>query len=104
MFRKKDKHGAASDAAADAAPETGLTPKKAKNAVRVAKIVVPAVAPALAPLAVKAAGAAREAYDRYQARRLGVSIDALPEYAGKGGLLLARIADPARPIELIRVP
>lgn len=72
--------------------EKGLTPKKARNAVAVAKIVVPAVAPALAPFAVKAASAVREAYDRYQARRLGVPVDALPEFTGRGAGLLARIA------------
>lgn len=74
------------------AEETGLTPKKARNAVAVAKVVVPAVAPALAPFAVKAAGALREAYDRYQARRLGVPVEALPEFTGRGAGLLARIA------------
>ncbi|GLY64125.1 DUF6474 family protein [Amycolatopsis taiwanensis] len=74
------------------ADEKGLTPKKARNAVAVAKIVIPAVAPAVAPLAVKAAGAVREAYDRYQARRLGVPVEALPEFTGRGAGLLARIA------------
>jgi uncharacterized protein DUF6474 len=74
------------------ADDKGLTPKKARNAVAVAKIVVPAVAPALAPFAVKAASAVREAYDRYQARRLGVPVEALPEFTGRGAGLLARIA------------
>ncbi|WP_236790246.1 DUF6474 family protein [Amycolatopsis sp. GM8] len=71
---------------------TGLTPKKARNAVSVAKIIVPAVVPVLAPFAVRAAGAAREAYDRYQARRLGVPVERLPEFTGRGAGLLARIA------------
>ncbi|TNC27342.1 DUF6474 family protein [Amycolatopsis alkalitolerans] len=70
----------------------GLTPKKARNAVSVAKIIVPAVAPVLAPFAVRAAGAARDAYDRYQARRLGVPVERLPEFTGRGAGLLARIA------------
>jgi hypothetical protein len=74
------------------ADETGLTPKKARNAIAVAKIVIPAVVPVLAPVAVKAAGALREAYDRYQARRLGVPVEALSEYTGRGASLLARIA------------
>src|SRR5947199_818957 len=74
------------------AQDSGLTPKKARNAVAVAKIVVPAVAPVLAPFAVKAAGAVREAYDRYQAHRLGVPVEALSEYTGRGAGLLARIA------------
>lgn len=70
----------------------GLTPKKARNAVSVAKIVVPAVAPVLVPVALRAAGAAREAYDRYQARKLGVPVARLPEFTGRGAGLLARIA------------
>lgn len=75
--------------------ETGLTPKRAKNAVKVAKIVIPAVGPALVPLAVRAAGTVREAYDRYQARKIGVPVDQLAEYSGRGGALLARIAGAA---------
>jgi len=74
------------------AESTRLTPKKARNAVSVAKIVVPAVAPVLAPMAVRAAGAVREAYDRYQARRLGVPVARLSEFTGRGAHLLARIA------------
>jgi predicted component of type VI protein secretion system len=70
----------------------GLTPKKARNAISVAKIVVPAVAPVLIPVAVRAAGAAREAYDRYQARKLGVPVERLSEFTGRGAGLLARIA------------
>ncbi|WP_245574178.1 DUF6474 family protein [Amycolatopsis nigrescens] len=72
--------------------ESRFTPKKARNAVGVAKVVGPAVLPVLAPFAVRAAGAAREAYDRYQARRLGIGVDQLAEYTGRGGGLLARIA------------
>jgi hypothetical protein len=82
MARKKTRESAG----------TGLTPKKARNAISVAKIVVPAVAPVLIPVAVRAAGAAREAYDRYQARRLGVPVERLPEFTGRGAGLLARIA------------
>lgn len=74
------------------AEEEGLTPKKARNAVAVAKIIVPAVAPVLAPFAIKAAGALREAYDRFQARRLGVPVESLSEFTGRGAGLLARIA------------
>lgn len=69
-----------------------FTPKKAKNAVAVAKVLGPAVLPVLAPYAVRAAGAAREAYDRYQARKLGVAVDQLGEYTGRGAALHARIA------------
>lgn len=72
--------------------EPVLTPKKARNAIRVAKVVGPAAVPVLAPAVVRATGAIREAYDRYQARRIGVSVEQLPEYTGHGGALLARIA------------
>lgn len=94
MFRKSGKTSTA-DSTDSAEHESGLTPKKAKNAVRVAKIVIPAVGPALVPFAVKAAGVARDAYDRYQAHRMGVSVEALGEYSGHGGALLARIAGAA---------
>ncbi|MDT8910367.1 DUF6474 family protein [Amycolatopsis sp. PS_44_ISF1] len=74
------------------AGEARVTPKKAKNAVAVAKVLGPAVLPVVAPYAVRAAGAARELYDRYQARKLGVAIDQLGEYTGRGAALHARIA------------
>jgi hypothetical protein len=69
-----------------------LTPKKAKNYVGVAKVLIPAVVPAVAPYAVRAAGLARDGYDRYRAHRLGIEIDQLEEYAGRGGALNVRIA------------
>ncbi|WP_197319488.1 DUF6474 family protein [Saccharomonospora sp. NB11] len=83
--RAKRAHGVAED-------DLDFTPKKAKNAVRVAKVLVPAVVPAVAPLVLRAAGAVREVYDRQQARRLGVDVGQLSEYSGRGGALLARIA------------
>ncbi|PXY31766.1 DUF6474 family protein [Prauserella muralis] len=88
MGRKADRAATAETAE----HEPGLTPKKARNAVRVAKIIVPAAVPVLAPLAVRAAGVARDAYDRYQARRMGVNVEQLSEFTGRGGALLARIA------------
>ncbi|QFU85328.1 DUF6474 family protein [Amycolatopsis sp. YIM 10] len=73
--------------------EQGLfTPKKARNAIAVAKVVGPAVIPVVAPFAVQAAGAARDAYDRYQARKLGVDVGRLGEFTGRGARLHARIA------------
>jgi hypothetical protein len=72
--------------------EGRFTPKKAKNAVAVAKVLGPAVIPVVAPFAVRAAGAARDAYDRYQARKLGVAVDQLGSYTGRGAALHARIA------------
>lgn len=82
--------------------ESGLTPKKARNAVRVARVVLPAAVPVLAPVALRAAGAAREAYDRYQARRMGVAVERLPEFTGRGGALLARVAGAADGLAALR--
>lgn len=69
-----------------------FTVSKARNAINVGKVVVPAVLPVVAPYAIRAAGAARAAYDRYQARKLGVSVEELSEYGGRGAALHARIA------------
>ncbi|MBB3049564.1 hypothetical protein FHS23_000559 [Prauserella isguenensis] len=101
----KKERKAAKKAAKSGEHESGLTPQKAKNAVKVAKIVIPAVGPALVPLAVRAAGTVREAYDRYQARKIGVPVEQLSEYSGHGGGLLARIAGAADGLaELRRAP
>ncbi|PXY34865.1 hypothetical protein DI005_16940 [Prauserella sp. PE36] len=95
----------AAEPAGNVEHESALTPKKAKNAVRVAKVIIPAAVPVVAPLAVRAAGAARDAYDRYQARRMGISVEQLSEYTGRGGALLARIAGAADGLtELRRSP
>lgn len=82
--------------------EGRITPKKAKNAVAVAKVLGPAVLPVIAPYAVRAAGAARELYDRYQARKLGVAIDQLSEFSGRGAALHARIAGLTRGLTELR--
>lgn len=72
--------------------EPRITVSKARNAINVGKVVAPAVLPVVMPYLVRAAGAGRAAYDRYQARKLGVSVDALAEYSGHGAALHARIA------------
>lgn len=72
--------------------EPRVTPKKAQNAINVGKVVLPALLPVVTPYAVRAAGAARAAYDRRKARKLGVSADELAEYGGHGAALHARIA------------
>jgi len=82
--------------------EARITPKKAKNAIAVAKVIGPVVIPIVAPLAVRAAGTARELYDRYQARKLGVAVDQLGEYTGRGAALHARIAGLAQGCEDLR--
>jgi hypothetical protein len=74
------------------AADPRFTPKRARNAVAVAKVLAPAAIPALAPFALKTVGAAREAYDRYQAHRLGMPVERLSEFTGRGAVLLARIA------------
>jgi hypothetical protein len=87
----------------DAVPgEPRITPKKAKNALAVAKIVAPAVIPVVAPLVLRAAGEARDRIDRMKARRMGVAVGDLAQYSGKGGALHARITGAAEAIEELR--
>jgi len=74
------------------AGEGRFTPKNARNALGVAKVLGPAVIPVVAPFAIQAAGKVREAYDRYQARKLGVDVDRLGEFTGRGAALHARIS------------
>jgi hypothetical protein len=68
-----------------------LTPGNARNMLGVAKVLGPAVVPVVAPYVLKAAAAARDGLDRYRAHRLGVTVDDLAEYTGRGGALHARI-------------
>jgi Family of unknown function (DUF6474) len=65
-----------------------ITAKNAKRAIAVGKVL----APVLTPIAMRAAAAARGAWDDRRARRLGVSPGELNNYSGKGGALHARIA------------
>jgi len=74
------------------AGEGKFTPKNARNALGVAKVIGPALIPVVAPFAVQAAGRLREAYDRYQARKLGVDVERLGEFTGRGAALHARIS------------
>ncbi|MGH3632034.1 MAG: DUF6474 family protein [Sciscionella sp.] len=71
---------------------TKINPSSARNALGVAKVLGPTVLPVLAPIAAQAAGRARESYDRLRARKLGVPLDKLGEFSGRGGALHARIA------------
>jgi hypothetical protein len=59
--------------------------------VGVAKILVPAVLPVVTPYLIKAATIARDGFDRYRARQLGVGVDDLAKFSGRGGALHARI-------------
>lgn len=65
-----------------------LTPKGAKRVLGVARVVGPAVT----PYAMRAAWAVREGFDRMRARRLGVPVDDIGSFTGKGAALHARIA------------
>jgi hypothetical protein len=82
--------------------EPRITPKKAKNALAVAKIVGPAVIPLVAPFVLRAFGEARDRVDRMKARRLGVAVGDLAKYSGKGGSLHARITGAAEAIDELR--
>lgn len=79
-----------------------VTPKKAKNALGVAKIIGPAVIPVVAPIAVRAFGEARERIDRLRARRLGVPVEEIAAFSGRGGALHARITGAARSVDELR--
>jgi hypothetical protein len=65
-----------------------ITPANTKRAIGVAKVLVPVVA----PFAIKAAGYARHRWDTARARRLGVAIETLPSFSGRGATLHARLA------------
>jgi len=79
-----------------------FTPGKAKNLLGVAKVVAPVLIPVLAPFAAKAAGVLGDRYDQFKARRLGVSVDELSKYTGKGARLHARIAGFAQALDELR--
>ena len=70
----------------------GFTPGRAKNLVGVAKVLAPALIPVMAPVAARAAALLSDRYDHYRASRLGVPVDQLTRYSGKGARLHARIA------------
>ncbi|MDV6010882.1 DUF6474 family protein [Haloechinothrix sp. LS1_15] len=86
----------------DTSPEPRITPAKARNAIGVIRVVAPAIIPVLAPLAVRAASAMREAFDRFRARRLGISVDVIGQYTGRGARLHARIGGLATEIAELR--
>lgn len=75
-----------------------LTPGTAKKFVGVAKIL----GPVLAPYAARAAAAAREGYERARAYQLGVPVDDLGRFTGKGAALHARIAGDAQALRDLR--
>jgi hypothetical protein len=82
--------------------ESRFTPKRAKNAIAVAKIIGPAVIPVVAPHVLRALGEVRDRYDRVRARRMGVPIEELSRFSGRGGALHARISGAAEAINELR--
>ncbi|MBB5154240.1 DUF6474 family protein [Saccharopolyspora phatthalungensis] len=91
-FRKAVKRAKKADKKVAKAIEKGehgrITPGNAKKIIGVAKVV----GPVLLPFALRAASAARERYERMRARRLGVPVDDLGKFTGRGAALHARIA------------
>jgi hypothetical protein len=89
---------------ADGSGEAGprFTPKKAKNALAVAKVVGPAVVPLVLPLMMRGLGEVRDRVDRMRARRLGVPVDDLARFSGRGGALHARISGAAEAVDELR--
>jgi hypothetical protein len=82
--------------------ESRYTPKRAKNALAVAKVVGPALIPLVTPYVVRAFGEVRDRYDRVRAHRLGVPVEELARYSGRGGALHARITGAAEAVEELR--
>ncbi|MQA15669.1 MAG: hypothetical protein GEV09_16340 [Pseudonocardiaceae bacterium] len=75
-----------------------VTPSSAKRAIGVAKLVTPVVA----PLALQAAAATRDRWDRLRAQRLGIDVDRLPEFTGKGAALHVRVSGLATSVGELR--
>lgn len=76
-----------------------LTPRRVRQLIRVARVIVPVVT----PFAMRAAGYTRHRWDFARARRLGVPVDQLPLFTGRGAALHARLAGLAAPLsELAR--
>ncbi|MGB3443454.1 MAG: DUF6474 family protein [Actinophytocola sp.] len=87
---------------ADGDAESRFTPKNAKNVLAVAKIIGPALIPVVAPHVLRGLGEVRDRYDRGRARRLGVPIEELARFSGRGGALHARISGAAAAITELR--
>jgi hypothetical protein len=64
-----------------------LTPRNVRRAIALARVV----GPIMTPYAIKAAGYARHRWDLTRARRLGVPIEQLASFSGRGTALHARL-------------
>jgi hypothetical protein len=84
------------------AKDKGFTPGRAKNLVGVAKVLAPALIPVMAPVAARAAALLSDRYDRYRASRLGVPVDQLTRYSGRGAGLHARIVGFSEALDQLR--
>ncbi|GAA1266689.1 DUF6474 family protein [Saccharothrix xinjiangensis] len=84
------------------AKDKGFTPNRARNLVGVAKVLAPALIPVVAPMAARAAALVSDRYDRYRASRLGVPVDQLTRYSGRGAALHARIVGFDEALEQVR--
>jgi hypothetical protein len=65
-----------------------ITPLEIRRALRVARIVVPVVT----PFAIRGVRYARYRWDTARARRLGVGLDELQSFSGRGSALHARLS------------
>lgn len=74
------------------------TPANARRAIGVAKAVIPV----LMPLALQAASATRDRWDRMRAQRLGVPVQRLAEFTGKGAALQVRVTALATSLDELR--
>lgn len=75
-----------------------ITPSNTKKVIGIAKVA----GPVLAPFALKAARSARERLDRSRARKLGVPVEELGRYTGRGAALHARIAGDTKALRELR--
>lgn len=80
-----------------------ITPKNAKRAIGLAKVVVPLAV----PLAFQAAAFTRDRWDRAKASRLGIPVERLPQhngrqFTGRGAALHVRIANLADAVGELR--
>jgi Family of unknown function (DUF6474) len=82
--------------------EPRITPKSAKNALGVVKVIGPAMIPVVAPVALRAFAEVRDRLDRMKARRLGVPVEEIAQFSGRGGALHARITGAALAIAELR--
>lgn len=96
--RTKRRNRAAGAAAGTQARPQRVTPANTKRALAVAKLVAPVVA----PLALQAASATRDRWDRLRAQRLGVPVDRLAEFTGKGAALHVRVSALATSFDELR--